>query len=265
MINTWATIPPQLVSSAAPLSSPLCSEPEATQSKEDSDSGLSAAQRTSHSRQNQGVTPPPADLTDARRAKSELRTALLAARANRKTHDRTAISAALAHAFDTALGDRFRAVTPGPTIATYLSVGTEPGTAPLNALFATLAVSILAPVLTDDGDLDWAVADTDSLAEQPGLRSTREPTGARLGRNAITNADLVLVPALAVDRAGHRLGRGGGSYDRALTRVQATATVLAVVHDDEVLNAVPSEPHDRPVDGVLTPSGVIYFATTGRP
>lgn len=217
------------------------------------------------------VTPTPAD-PDARRAKSELRAAILAARANRPKPDRTAISTALADAFDAAFGDRFRGATRQPVIATYLSVGTEPGTAALNALIAKLSVTTLAPVLTEDGDLDWAVANPGSHAEtplggageQPGLRSTREPTGARLGRTAITNADLVLVPALAVDRAGHRLGRGGGSYDRALTRVQATATVLAVVHDDEVLDAVPSEPHDRPVDGVLTPSGVLYFATAGR-
>jgi 5-formyltetrahydrofolate cyclo-ligase len=209
------------------------------------------------------VTPRPDDLAEARRAKSELRATLLAARTNRPNPDRMAISTALARAFEATFGDRFRAATPGPVIATYLSVRTEPGTAPLNALVATLAVTTLAPVLTDDGDLDWAVTLGDSGA-QPGLRGTREPTGARLGRNAITTADLVLVPALAVDRAGHRLGRGGGSYDRALTRVQATAMVLAVVHDDEVLDAVPSEPHDRSVDGVLTPSGVLYIATAGR-
>jgi 5-formyltetrahydrofolate cyclo-ligase len=209
------------------------------------------------------VTPTAADLADARRAKSELRAASLAARANRPNSERTAIGTALANAFDGAFGDRFRDATRRPVIATYLSVGTEPDTAHLNALLAKLGVITLVPVLTDDGDLDWAVA-ASATDEQPGLRGTREPAGPRLGRDAITSADLVLVPALAVDRAGHRLGRGGGSYDRALTRVQATAVVLGVVHDDEVLDAVPSEPHDRPVDGVLTPSGVLYFATAGR-
>lgn len=206
------------------------------------------------------MTPTPADVAEARRAKSELRAGLLAARTRRPNQDRTATSTALAHAFEAAFGDPFRAATPPPTIATYLSVGTEPDTAFLNALLVTLGATTLAPVLTDDGDLDWALV----AAEQPGLRGTREPTGGRLGHHAISGADLVLVPALAVDHAGHRLGRGGGSYDRALARVRATATVLAVVHDDEVLDAVPTEPHDRPVDGVLTPSGVLYFATAGR-
>jgi 5-formyltetrahydrofolate cyclo-ligase len=214
------------------------------------------------------VTSTPADPAHARRAKSELRAALLAARANRPNPERTAVSTALARAFEAAFGDRFRGATPRPVIATYLSVGSEPDTAHLNAGLTELGVTTLAPVLTDDGDLDWAAATTENRATEPhsgaeqfGLRGTREPTSPRLGRDAITSADLVLVPALAVDRAGHRLGRGGGSYDRALTRVQVTAVVLAVVHDDEVLDAVPFELHDRIVDGALTPSGVRYFGT----
>jgi len=63
----------------------------------------------------------------------------------------------------------------------------------------------------------------------------------------------VLAPALAVDGAGHRLGQGGGSYDRALTRT--SAPVLAVVFDDELLESVPVQRHDRPVGGTLTPAG----------
>jgi 5-formyltetrahydrofolate cyclo-ligase len=89
------------------------------------------------------------------------------------------------------------------------------------------------------------------------------PDGTPLGLDAITDADVILVPALAVDVSGHRLGRGGGSYDRALTRVRPGQTVLGVVHDDEVLDAVPFEPHDRTVEGALTPSGVRYFNPSG--
>ncbi|MBA2637501.1 MAG: 5-formyltetrahydrofolate cyclo-ligase, partial [Solirubrobacterales bacterium] len=92
-----------------------------------------------------------------------------------------------------------------------------------------------------------------------GLLDTREPVGRSLGREAIGEAQLVLAPALAVDRSGGRLGQGGGSYDRALGRT--TATVLAVVFDAEVLDAVPVEPHDRRVDGALTPGGgIMRFA-----
>jgi 5-formyltetrahydrofolate cyclo-ligase len=66
----------------------------------------------------------------------------------------------------------------------------------------------------------------------------------------------VLVPALAVDRSGRRLGRGGGSFDRALCRVDRSRT-LALVYDDEVLDEIPAEPHDCRVGGILTPSGLL--------
>jgi 5-formyltetrahydrofolate cyclo-ligase len=65
---------------------------------------------------------------------------------------------------------------------------------------------------------------------------------------------MLLVPALAVDRAGNRLGRGGGYYDRALSGIRAQ--VVAVIYDDELVDAVPHEPHDRLVDATLRPLGV---------
>ena len=109
---------------------------------------------------------------------------------------------------------------------------------------------VLLPVLLDDLDLDWAVFAGAGALPRP-APAMLEPAGPPLGRDAIATADLVLVPALAVDGAGRRLGQGGGSYDRALPR--ATAPVVAVVFGDEVLATLPVERHDRSVDGVLTP------------
>ncbi|PSK58900.1 5-formyltetrahydrofolate cyclo-ligase [Micromonospora sp. MH33] len=71
----------------------------------------------------------------------------------------------------------------------------------------------------------------------------------------MAGADLVVVPALAVDRRGYRLGRGGGSYDRALARVPATVPTVALLHDGELVEVVPAQPHDRPVRFVITPGG----------
>jgi 5-formyltetrahydrofolate cyclo-ligase len=105
----------------------------------------------------------------------------------------------------------------------------------------------LLPVLLPDGDLDWARYDG-QLA--PGPRGVREPVGERLGLAAVAACDVVLVPALAVDRAGHRLGKGGGSYDRALAR--ATGLTVALLHDDELVDDVPHEPHDVRVAAVAT-------------
>ncbi|MDQ2721844.1 MAG: 5-formyltetrahydrofolate cyclo-ligase, partial [Actinomycetota bacterium] len=84
-----------------------------------------------------------------------------------------------------------------------------------------------------------------------------EPTGRTLGPEAITDAHRVVVPALAVDRHGTRLGRGAGYYDRALRRVPKGVAILAVVRSEEVYSLVPRETHDVSVDGALTPAGLI--------
>ena len=87
-----------------------------------------------------------------------------------------------------------------------------------------------------------------------------EPPPPYLGPDALARARLVLVPALAVDRQGNRLGRGRGYYDRALAELPAAVRVLAVVFDDELLDDVPTEAHDRPVTGALLPSGAVMFS-----
>ena len=129
-------------------------------------------------------------------------------------------------------------------VAAYASSGTEPGTGPLLAALA----EVLLPVLRAGGDLDWALYEGELV---PGLRGTREPPGARLGVGAVADCRLVVVPALGVDRVGHRLGRGGGSYDRALPR--ARGLVVAALHVGELHDSLPAEPHDRSVDAVVLP------------
>ena len=74
----------------------------------------------------------------------------------------------------------------------------------------------------------------------------------------MADVELVVVPALAVDRRGNRLGRGAGFYDRALAGSRP-ATVVAVIYDDELLDTVPAEAHDVPVHAVLTPAGLTAF------
>ena len=142
------------------------------------------------------------------------------------------------------------ALVPGVTgrVAAYLSVGTEPGTAALLAALAARSVEVLLPVLLPDRDLDWALAGQGTALGPHGLQ---EPQGERLGRDAVADCTLVVVPALAVDRDGNRLGRGGGSYDRALSR--ALGQVVALLHDGEAVPELPVEPHDRPVHALVTP------------
>lgn len=149
------------------------------------------------------------------------------------------------------------ASVPGDTLTAFVGVDGEVPTLPLIDALAAAGRRVLLPITLDDMSLDWAeYAGSDSLA--PAGFGLLEPTGARLGPEAIAEAETILAPALAIDRMGNRLGQGGGCYDRSLP--MATGEVIAVVADDEVVDAVPTEPHDRPVDAVLTPSaGLLRF------
>jgi 5-formyltetrahydrofolate cyclo-ligase len=138
------------------------------------------------------------------------------------------------------------------TVAAYMSVGTEPDTGGLVYALWKRGTYVLLPLLRADHDLDWASYEgPDSLG--PGPRGLLEPTEPPRGVTAVTSADLVIVPALAVDRGGMRLGRGGGSYDRALARVGAAVPTIALIYDDELLEEVPAGPLDQPVRMVAQP------------
>ncbi|WRZ50764.1 5-formyltetrahydrofolate cyclo-ligase [Streptomyces sp. NBC_01314] len=152
------------------------------------------------------------------------------------------------------------------TVAAYVSMGSEPGTLALLDALRARGVRVLLPVLLADNDLDWGAYEGEaSLARVRhggGRMTLLEPAGERLGPEAVTTADAVLLPGLAVDARGMRLGRGGGSYDRVLARLEragADPALVVLLYDTEVVDRVPEEPHDRPVHAVVTPSGVRRF------
>ncbi|MDY5784504.1 5-formyltetrahydrofolate cyclo-ligase [Corynebacterium sp.] len=135
-------------------------------------------------------------------------------------------------------------------IAAYSPLPSEPGGPHLLDALAASCRTLFLPISQPGGVLAWAVHSPDSV---PGALGVSEPTGARFASGVLNSCDVVLAPALAVDRRGMRLGKGAGYYDRALSGV--STPVYAVVYDDEVLDAVPHDPHDVPVRGVITPSG----------
>ncbi|MBD0862240.1 5-formyltetrahydrofolate cyclo-ligase [Gordonia sp. zg691] len=140
------------------------------------------------------------------------------------------------------------------TVAAYVPVGTEPGsTAMLDAL-VDRGVTVLVPVVPDGepAPLDWARY-TGPLSLDRGRWGLREPATDRVGVTAIRAASMILVPALAVDKTGVRLGRGAGYYDRTLHGL--SAELVAVVYDEEIVDALPSGDHDVPVGWALTPGG----------
>jgi 5-formyltetrahydrofolate cyclo-ligase len=181
-------------------------------------------------------------------AKAALRSELLAARRALTPEQRAEAGHALRDAV-LALPETEMA----GTAALYVSVGTEPDTRGLIFALWKRGTYVLLPRLQPDGDLDWASYEgPESLA--PGPRGLLEPTEPARGVTAITSADLIIVPALAVDRSGVRLGRGGGSYDRALARVGPAVLTLALLYDGEFRERVPAGPHDRPVRAAARPA-----------
>jgi 5-formyltetrahydrofolate cyclo-ligase len=174
------------------------------------------------------------DDPDTRSAKAELREAITAGRRALTRDELTTARAAIRrHVLERVTAD---------CVAAYVPLRTEPGSTELLATLHARGVRVLVPITLDDRDLDWCEWD-------PGA------TGPALGRQAVTAAGLALVPALAVDRRGTRLGRGGGSYDRALRRLAGEAFTVALLFDGEVVPDVPADPWDVPVAAAVTPSG----------
>lgn len=195
-------------------------------------------------------------MDEIRANKSELREQLLRARRELTAEQRGAAALALATTVR-----RLPECTGSRTVAAYVSVGSEPGTGPLLEVLRNTGVHVLLPVLRADNDLDWAEYGGPSALARA-RRGLLEPTGTRLGPEAVTHAQTVLLPGLAVGADGVRLGRGGGSYDRVLSRIERAGTrpaLIVVLYPGEVFERVPAEPHDRAVDIALTPAGVRRF------
>jgi 5-formyltetrahydrofolate cyclo-ligase len=184
-------------------------------------------------------------------AKAALRRRILAARAGLSVDQRAAAGRALRDAI-LALPQ----VQMAGTVAAYYSIGSEPGTHGLVYALWKRGSYVLLPRLRPDMDLDWASYEgPDSL--RPGPRGLTEPTEPSRGVPAVSRADLVIVPALAVDRRGARLGRGGGSYDRALARVGPQVPTIALLYDGELLGEVPAAAHDQRVRFAACPTAGI--------
>lgn len=180
-------------------------------------------------------------------SKATLRTQIRAQRAQRPQHEREAFTERLVTAATTA------PLSDAKTVTLFVGVGDEPDTRPLITALHERGIRVLLPIVNEDWSLNWAeYTGADDLASAGfGLL---EPTGLRLGMAAIAEADVVVVPALAIDAECRRLGQGAGCYDRALIFVPDGTPVLAVVHDDEHLaEPLPEAPHDRRVSAALLP------------
>jgi 5-formyltetrahydrofolate cyclo-ligase len=192
--------------------------------------------------------------------KDRLRSELLAARRAVPENVRWAESEQLR-------GHLIEAVEGAASVCAYVAMGAEPGSPEILDALSQLCATVLLPVARTgpDGEhlpLHWGRYVPGRLTK--GRFGAQEPAAPWLPASAVATADMVLVPALAVDRRGVRLGRGGGFYDRSLRLCRPGARLVAVVRDSEVLDEVPSEAHDVPLTHALTPGAGLMALGNAR-
>ena len=149
------------------------------------------------------------------------------------------------------------------SISCFLSTTTEPGTREFVEAAVERGIRVLLPITRTDGLLDWSVA-TPGGDITEGMFGLPEPVGEVLGPIAVNDVDLLVIPAAAVDRTGMRLGWGRGYFDKTIGSMERCPPVYAVVFDSEVVDEVPSDIHDQPVTGVVTPTQTITLAPVRR-
>jgi 5-formyltetrahydrofolate cyclo-ligase len=143
------------------------------------------------------------------------------------------------------------------SVSAYLSTPIEPDTRPFLNWAHAQGLRVLLPVSREDGLLDWTTGDGETETE--GLFGLPEAVGELLGPIAINDVDLILVPAAAVDATGMRMGWGRGYFDKTLGSMEKCPPVYAVLFDGELVDEVPRERHDQPVDGAVTPTRIVQF------
>lgn len=144
---------------------------------------------------------------------------------------------------------------PGQLVTAFMSMNNEPPTEGVRETLAKLGKQVALPIMRPKRQLEWGFDGTTLIRNNYGIL---EPETADID---ISKATAIIIPALRVGLDGSRLGRGAGYYDRALEKVPAHADGgplrICLVFDEDVDETVPHEPHDAPIDVIVTPNQVI--------
>jgi 5-formyltetrahydrofolate cyclo-ligase len=143
----------------------------------------------------------------------------------------------------------------GELATCFVSMATEPPTSRLRKHLGDLGKLVALPIMKPGRTLAWGF---DGLTLEKNSYGILEPVSADID---INSASALIIPALRVGLDGSRLGRGAGYYDRALESLDSYKSGgprrIVLVFDDEIDASVPCEPHDAPIDVIVTPTQVI--------
>ena len=138
-------------------------------------------------------------------------------------------------------------------VASYISYEFEPETSDINQRLIKDGKKVFLPRLLENNDIQW-VSWNGSSENLTKVEKIYEPIGDAVE----VELDVIILPALHVDRMGNRLGQGGGSYDRALSRSKAFK--IALLHYGELTSEIlPIQPHDEKIDAAATPEIIVRF------
>lgn len=193
------------------------------------------------------VTLPDVTGLDVEEAKQAIRAKARAHRARRTAHDREQLGFQWV---DTALDF----VGDAKTVACYVSVNDEPPTGPLCEALAQGGRRLLLPKLGPKLAREWAwYQGADDLKVMAPGRPP-EPSGKAFGTEVLDEVDVLIIPALLIDKEGRRIGQGGGWYDRVLKQVSPATRIGAMVFSEEYVEKdLPQDPMDRRVPFVILP------------
>ena len=181
--------------------------------------------------------------------KRSLRAAMLARRETLLSAQRAQAAAVLAAFADT------MALRPGEVVAGFVPIRSEIDPRPLMQRLAGHGAILALPVIgARDAPLSFRLWSADTVLV-PGPLGILQPAATA----PLCEPDIVLVPLVAFDRTGHRIGYGGGYYDRTLHALRARRTIraLGVAFAMQEVETVPASRHDALLDAVLTEAGVI--------
>jgi 5-formyltetrahydrofolate cyclo-ligase len=146
------------------------------------------------------------------------------------------------------------------TVMVFASFGSEIPTEDLIAGLRALGHRVLLPIVEEDA--------LQAVRFEPGDPMVQTTYGPRepAGQVAVDpeEIDVVIIPALAFDRRGRRLGYGGAYYDRYLPRLATHALKVGVGFHQQLIKAVPSDRHDVRLDVVVTDREVVVRPQKGR-